>query len=226
MELLLVVLIIGLIFAFIGPKLIALRIEAQYTLVRQSAVELSVSVQQWVQQSMQAQDDQRSTATIADYVASLAQREPPDYFQDPAPFSGQWIASAARPNNWNNNNIHLDQDEQRTPIYGRRMGRQRNAAPETVIEDMIPTEKEIKNPFSKKNIFRVANDPLHLKRPVPGALAFAGVLGPDGSVAYGFCFQGRDSTTLQWDKASTFHDGQNLLSLEGISHCTTFAQYR
>jgi len=226
MELLLVVLITGLISAFLIPKFIALRIETQYALIRQSAVELSGSVQQWVQKSIQAQDDQRSSATIADYVAGLAHREPPDVFSEPAPFSGQWIGTASRPNNWNHNNMHLDEIDQKVPVPGRWVGELEDAPPESVVEDMIPGERPIKNPFSKKNIFRTDNDPLYRKHPVPGAIAFAGVLGPDGSVAYGFCFQGRDSTTLSWNNASTFHGRQNLLSLQGISHCTTFAQYR
>ncbi len=226
MELLLVVLIIGLLFAFIVPKLIAFRIEAQYSLVRQSAVELSSFVQQWVRNSIQAQDDQRSSATIADYVASLANREPVDVFSEPPPFTGQWIGTSSRPNNWNNNNIILDRNDQRAPIYGRWVGQRRNAPPESVIEDMIPGEKVIKNPFSKKNIFSTDNDPLFCKHPVPGAIAFCSMLAPDGSVAYGFCFQGRDSTTLSWNKSSTFHGKQDLLSVQGFSHCTTFAQYR
>jgi len=226
MELLLVVLIIGLLMAFIIPKLIALRIEARYEIVRQSCSELSGSVQQWVQKSMLAQDDQRSLAIIADYVATLANREPPDRFTPPVQITGQWIATRLRPNNWNTNRIRHDLDDQRVPIPGRWIAKKRNAPPESVVEDIVPGEKMIKNPFSGKNIFRADNDPLYKKQPIPGAIAFGSLLGPNGSISYGFCFQGRDSTTLEWNKDSTFHARQNLFSAQGLEHCFVFANYR
>lgn len=225
-ELLLVVLMIGLFMAFIIPKLIAFRIEARYQVVRQSCNELSSYVQQWVQKSMLAQDDLRSSAVIADYAATLANREPPDRFTPPAQTTGQWIATSLRPNNWNNNRIRHDLDDQRVPVHGRWMARKRDAPPESVVEDIVPGEKAIKNPFSGNNIFRAGNDPLYGKQPIPGAIAFASVLGPNGSISYGFCFQGRDSTTLEWDKNSTFNGLQNIYSPQGIEYCVIFAKYR
>ncbi len=225
-ELLLVVLIIGLLLAFIVPKLIALRVEARHEIVRQSCSELSGIVQQWVQKSMLAQDDLRSIATFADYVRSLAEREPPDHFSPPAERTGQWIGTDGRPNNWNNNRIDYNLEKQRVPIYGRWIGKRRDAPPESVIEDLIPGEKIIVNPFTSKNIFRSGNDPLSSKHPVPGAIAFCSIIGPDRTLSYGFCFQGQDSTTLEWESKSTFHGRQNLLSLQGLGFCTLFAQYR
>lgn len=226
MELLLVVLIMGLMLAFILPKLITLRIEARYEIVRQSCTELSGSLQQWLQRSMLAQDDHRSTASIADYVATLANREPPDLFTPPAPLSGQWIGTSRRPNNWNNNNIRHDLAEQRVSVPGRWIAKKRDTPPEMVVEEMVAGDKEIKNPFTGKNIFRTNNDPLRGKIPIPGAIAFTSVLGSGTTLSYGFCFQGKDSTTLEWNKTTTFHGRQDLLSLQGISHCVTFAQYR
>ncbi|MCK5794759.1 MAG: hypothetical protein KAH12_08625, partial [Anaerolineales bacterium] len=131
-----------------------------------------------------------------------------------------------RPNNWNNNRIRHDLDDQRVPIPGRWIAKKRNAPPESVIEDIVPGEKMIKNPFSGKNIFRADNDPLYVKQPIPGAIAFGSLLGPNGSISYGFCFQGRDSTTLDWNKDSTFHARQNLFSAQGLEHCIVFAKYR
>ena len=226
MELLLVVLIIGLLLAFIIPKLISLRVEARHEIVRQSCSELTGAVQQWVQKSMLAQDDQRSITTIGDYVATLANRELKDRFSSPAEITGQWIGTEQRPNNWNNNRFYPDQGGQRVPVPNRWVGKKRNAPPESVVEDIIPGENPIKNPFTGKNIFRSDNDPLSSKIPVPGAIAFCSVLSPDRLTSYGFCFQGQDSTTLGWNKKSTFHGSQNLLSQEGIEHCTLFAQYR
>lgn len=226
LELLLAVLMIGLLMAFIIPKLITFRIEARYQVVRQSCNELSSYVQQWVQKSMLVQDDLRSSAVIADYVATLANREPPDRFTPPPQTTAQWIATSLRPNNWNNNRIRYDLNDQRVPIPGRWLAKKRNAPPESVVEDNIPGDKAIKNPFSGKNIFRADNDPLYRKQPIPGAMAFASVLGPNGSISYGFCFQGRDSTTLEWNKKSTFNGRQNIYSPQGIEHCIVFAKYR
>ena len=225
-ELLLVVLIIGLLMAFIIPKLIVMRVEARHEMVRQSCSELSGIVQQWVQKSMLAQDDQQSISTIADYVSTLANREPPDRFSPPAVRTAQWIGTDRRPNNWNNNRIDYGMRDQRVPIFGRWIGEKQNAPPESVIEDIVPGEKIIVNPFSSKNIFRSDNDPLYINRPIPGAIAFGSVIGPDRTLSYGFCFQGQDSTTLEWDSELTFHNRQNLLSLQGLGFCTLFAQYR
>ncbi len=226
LELLLIVMIIGLLFSVIVPKLIHFRIEAQHEIVRQSCKELTASVQEWLQTMIHAQDDHRSSATIADYVATLANRQPREPFSPPVQFTGQWLATTQRPNNWNLNDLRDDLGEQRVPVPGRRIGNQRNAPPESVVEDSIPGERGIKNPFNKENIFRSANDPLFLERPVPGAIAFTSVLGQDDTILYGFCFQGYDSTTIEWNKDSTFHNQQNLLSPQGIEQCVTFAKYR
>ncbi len=226
LELLLVVIIIGLVLAFIIPKLIALRVEARHEMVRQSCSELSGTVQQWVEKSMLAQDDQLSIATLGDYVGSLANREPPDSYSTPAKRTGQWIGTKQRPNNWNNNNIDRDVDNQRLPISGRWIGAQRDTPPETTVADLIPGEKIIKNPFSSTNVFTPENDPLVGMLPVPGAIAFCSFVGPDRTISYGFCFQGQGSTTLDWGSETTFHGPQNLLSLQGLGYCTIFAQFR
>jgi len=226
MELLLVVLVISLLLAFLIPKLIALHIEARHEIVRQNCSELSGAVQQWVQKSMQAQDDQRSIATVSDYVGTLADREPSNRFSPPEERTGQWIGTEQRPNNWNKNLIDPGKSDQRVEIPHRWIGRKRNAPPESVVEDIIPGENVIKNPFNSKNIFRSDNDPLFAKIVVPGAIAFCSVIGEDRLISYGFCFQGQDSTTVEWDQDSTFYDRQNLLSTQGIEFCTIFAQYR
>ncbi len=226
LELLLIVLIIGLLFSVVVPKLINFRIEAQHEIVRQSCKELTASVQEWLQKNINAQDDHKSSATLADYVATLANRQAPDPFSPPVQFTGQWLATTQRPNNWNLNHFRSDLGEQRVSVPGRRIGNQRNAPPESVVEESIPGEKGIENPFNKENIFRSVNDPLSLDHPVPGAIAFTSVLGQDGTILYGFCFQGYDSTTIEWNKDSTFHNQQNLLSPQGIEQCVTFAKYR
>lgn len=227
LELLMSVLIMGLLFAFIVPKLIQLRVEAHHEIVRQSCTELTGLVEQWLQKMIQSQDDQQSSATMADYVSSLANREPiDDPFTQPPQFTGQWIATGERPNNWNNNHLDYDLDNQRVAISGRWIGKKRNAPPESVVEEAIPGDKLIKNPFTKESIFRSDNDPLILKQPIPGAIAFTSVLDQTGTVFYAFCFQGRDSTTIELGKDTTFHDHQNLLSTQGIEQCVPFSKYR
>ena len=226
LELLLTVLTIGLLFAIIVPKLINFRVDAQHGIVNQNCKELAASVQQWLQKMIRAQDDHSSSATFADYVATLANREPEDPFSPPVWLTGQWIATEDRPNNWNRNNLSYDLNDQLVPVIGRRIGSKRHAPPESVVEESIPGEKGIKNPFNKENIFRPVNDPISRKHPVPGAIAFASVLAKDGTLLYGFCFQGRDSTTFELNKATSFHNNQSLLSIQGIEHCGIFAKYR
>ncbi len=225
-ELLMVVIIIGLLMSLIIPSLIAARIEARHELVRQSCSELTGTVQQWIQKSMVAQDGHRSIATISDYVASLADRKPADDFMPPIPKTGQWIATAGRPNNWNNNNIDYSRKNQRKSVKGRWAGKKINAPPESVVEDFIPGEKVITNPFSSENIFDPVNDPLTQNMPIPGAIAFCSITGPGTTISYGFCFQGHESTTVEWDKESTFQGRQNLTTLQGFQYCTLFAQFR
>jgi prepilin-type N-terminal cleavage/methylation domain-containing protein len=225
-ELLLVVTIIGLLMAFIIPRFIAARIEMRHELVRQSCSELTGTVQKWIEKSKMAQNEQLSVATIADYAASLANRLPADHGTPPAPRTGQWIATSTRPNNWNNNNIDTAKANQRESVYGRWNGNRPNSAPENVVEDYIPSEKAINNPFTAKDIFRTDNDPLVHGTPIPGAIAFCSVSSPDHTISYGFCFQGHDSTTVDFGQDSTFHGRQNLRSLQGLINCTLFAQYR
>jgi len=119
-----------------------------------------------------------------------------------------------------------DKNDQRVAVPHRWIGKKRNASPESVVEDIIPRESVIKNPFTSKNIFRTDNDPLSTKLPIPGAIAFGSIINEDRLISYGFCFQGQNSTTIEWDKDSTFYGRQNFLSLQGIEFCTIFAQYR
>lgn len=227
LELLLMVTIVGVLFTVIVPKLIHFRIDAQHEIVRQSCRELTASVQGWLHRMLTAQNDHSSTATMADYVATLAHRLPPDDpFSSPQESSGQWLGTIQRPNNWNVNNLQRYQGTQRVAIYGRTIGGKRNTPPESVVENDIPKDRGIVNPFNQENIFRSANDPLLLGQPVPGAIAFASVLAQNGTLLYGFCFQGYGSTTIEWDKDSTFYNQQNILSPEGFEHCVPFARYR
>ena len=226
-ELLLVVLIIGCVFALLLPKLVRMRLEARYELVRQNCTELTSVVEKWLQHAILAQDSQQSHAGRKEYLNTLAGRwtEDDPFVTEKQTYTAQWIATATRPNNWNENNLDRRKPEQLIPVHGRVIGKKRNAPPEAVVSEFIAGSKGIANPFNGFDIFSSKNDPQLQKQPVPGAIAFASVLGPRGKITYGFCFQGRDSTTLEFGQKTTFHNGQYLLDLSGIEKCIIIDRY-
>jgi prepilin-type N-terminal cleavage/methylation domain-containing protein len=228
-ELLLVVGIIGVLLAVVIPKAIRANINAKYGIVDKNANELKSYAVQWAEKSIRAQDEEQSTATLADYYASLAGAANGIV----AGASQQWIATAAA-NNW-----HLDTPGDRAKtnflnIQGRYQvvgnAVEANRPPEDSVEHLVPPEKNITNPFNGTSVFRQPNDPDTIGGPVTGALAlgFAREPVPDGGFYYfAFAYQGTDSTTTALNADdTTFYAGSGLTQIDSLKNGILFARIR
>ena len=217
-EILLVVLIIGVLLAVIVPRAWRARIDAKYGLVRQNCSELAAFSNQWVEKAINAQDENTSTATNADYYASLAGD---NQKKATGPNTGTWIASGGT-TNWNS-----QVGATRIKIVGRFMDNQAtDTAPEDTVQDITPPDKIPRNPFNGINVYAKPNDPTALTPPSPitGAIAVGGMremkaptaTSDPGWAYYAFCFQGTDSTETLLTDPKAFHGGQELDTIEGL----------
>lgn len=224
-ELLLVTVIIGVLLVVIIPKAIRANIDAKYGVVRQNCSELASFATQWVQKSIHAQDENHSTATIADYFATLAgEHQAPHTLETAA--AGQWIAVQNQANNWNLGEKGSSDTHKFAYIFGRWMGGKKNTVPEDVVENIIPADKVIRNPFNRKNIFRAENDPATMAHSIAGAIALGGVVGPEGFVYYGFCFQGKDAHAFELFDPGSFLDEQEIQTIQGLRNGMFLARVR
>lgn len=231
-ELLLVVGIVAVILAVIVPMGLRARIDAKYGVVRQNCSELAGFASQWVEKSIQAQDEQSSTATVKDYYASLAGApEAPTGGNLP----GQWIAVQGGNNNWNLGADGLVASRSTTPINGRYMDGAADVAPEDCVEDIIPPDKTVRNPFTEVNVFRDPNDPDTQGGAITGAVALGGaaeaVAGGGGGgnpwIYYAFGFQGTDSTTNTLTGVdTTFHAGMRIDTVAGLRNGVFLGRFR
>jgi prepilin-type N-terminal cleavage/methylation domain-containing protein len=231
-ELLLVVGIVGIILAVVVPMGLRANIDAKYGVVRQNCSELASFASQWVEKSIQAQDEQRSTATVKDYYASLAGApEAPNTAG--SVLDGQWIAIQTGANNWNLGESGTVETRSTTQINGRFMNNQDDQAPEDCVEDVIPPDKSIRNPFTQVSVFRAPNDPETQGGPITGAVALggaaedAGEAGGNPWIYYAFAFQGTDSTTAQLiGDDTTFHAGMGLDTIPKLRNGVFLGRFR
>lgn len=226
-ELLLVIGIVAIILAVIVPMGIRANIDAKYGVVRQNCSELASFASQWVEKSIQAQNEQTSTATIKDYYASLAGAGPGE--GDTFPLPGQWIAVQGA-NNWNLGASGTVDARNPVEITGRNMENNTDVAPEDVVEDIIPPDKTIRNPFTQVSVFRDPNDPETQGGPVTGAVALGGDAEEGEAnpwIYYAFAFQGTDSTTanLAGDDTS-FHAGMGLDTVPKLRNGVFLGRFR
>ena len=236
-ELLLVVCIIGVMLAIIIPKAIRANINAKYGIVAKNAAELKTYAVQWAEKSIRAQDEQNSTATLADYYASLAGAA-----GGLADGTGQmWIATNVA-NNWNIGNPINRAATNFIPINGRvriTAGGLEGppVIPEDSVEHIIPPEKAVKNPFNGVSVFRNPNDPENNivgAGAVTGALALGFMQEPvalGGYYYFAFAFQGTDSIAYTLPTAAvtdvtTFHAGSGLATIPALKNGELFARIR
>jgi len=189
-ELLLVVGIAAVLLAVIVPMGIRAGIDAKYGIIQQNATELAGYASQWAEKSIHAQDDNLSEATLSAYYTSLAGDTTVLADTAGAVTSGQWVATTDE-NNWNKNGGVAN----RKSITGRSMNGTAPSAPEDCVEEIVPSDKAITNPFTKVSIFNsAANNPG--TTPIPGSLGFGGVREDSkvgGLIYFAFAFQGKDS---------------------------------
>jgi len=215
-ELLLVVVIIGLMLAVIVPRAWRANIDAKYGLVRQSCSELGSFGQEWAENQLLAQNENLSTATMDNYFATLTGT---DSVWNAATMG--WVGDATT--NWNRTGL--------TVINGRAVGptliaTTTDTAPEISVEEIVPPEKAIRNPFNEVNVFRSTNHAggTGNSAVIPGAIACASQV--DGTFHYyAFLFQGTDTTTNTLAAGTTsFYAGQAADSVQGLRNGIFFAR--
>ena len=229
-NLLLVFSFVMIILAVIVPIGLRMHINAKYGVVRQNCTELASYAKMWAEKSIKAQDEQKSTATLKDYFASLAGLPVPIAGKA---FPGQWIAVQGGNNNWNLGAKGTVTERTTTPVFGRYINGVRDQAPLDTVEDVIPPDKTIINPFTAENVFRAANDPVTQGEGVTGAIAFGGVarsMGRGGTtpwIYFAFAFQGTQSTTINLAKDdTTFHEGMGLNSISKLRNGVFLGRYQ
>ena len=221
-EILLVVVIIGIMLAVIVPRAWRANIDTKYGLVRQNCAELASFGQQWVEDGLQSQDSETSTAKALLYYWSLCGNI--DMLGGNLG-SQDWVAG-----NGQATSAWSSYSGGRRWVSGRSMPgvTGTNLAPEAWVSDLIPPEKIIVNPFNGLNVFIPGNYPS--SNPVTGAIASALYL-EDANTGYFYIalvFQGTDSTTTELAAASsndTFHAGMST-DLAGLRNGVFMARCR
>lgn len=226
-EVLLLVGIAGVILWVVIPIGLRTRVDAQFGIVRQNCSELAAYTTQWAQKAIQAQDEQRSSATLADYYGSLAGL-PHAPRVGPAP--GEWVAGDIGPTNWRLL-PQVENPRYTRHIKGRHLNGKRATAPEFTVEELVPPGSPIKNPFTGESVFSSANFPVEKSMEevwaIPGAIAFGGIRENKGDWAtFAFVFQGNRNTGIELDGPDTFHSGMSLQTLQGLGAGVFVARIR
>ena len=195
-EILLVVVIIGIMLAVIVPRAWRANVDTKYGLIRQNGAELGSFAMQWVEDCIQSQDPQDSTAVTASYYASLSGSS------TGVPMETQmWVANPTA-NPWVSSPPPV--------VTGRLMpGSTIDTAPQNPVKSLVPPEKSMVNPFNGLNVFAPGNFPA---LPVTGALASCmGARETDGWYYVALLFQGTDSNVADFSDG-TFFAGQDITS--------------
>ena len=219
-EILLVVVIIGIMLAVIVPRAWRANIDTKYGIVRQNCTELAAYGNQWVEQGIQTQNPDTSTATAVYYLAALCGAD--NVVPVPPQTRTEWVAENTGRRSWG----PATTNGQRNRIMGRveATGGATGNAPEEQVMDLIPPEKQILNPFNGVSVFGAPNKPGGADQPITGALACGGAW--EGDFAYvALIFQGTDSTTTNVGLETSFHAGMSN-SLEGLRNGIFVARAR
>ncbi len=167
LELLLVLGIVGILFAVILPRAWRARSDASYSLTRQAATELGNWGMEWSERNLAAQDED-DTCVLNDYVDSLVG------------YTGG-RRTGDIPNNWFGTVKSL--------IPGCRSGGTANPVNFTVA-DIMPGENQPRNPFTGLVFLHGVHDG---SRTEPGLLYLASVLDSEGFNNYYFIYTGAEA---------------------------------
>ena len=233
-EILLVVVIIGIMLAIIVPRAWRANIDTKYGLVRQNCSELASFGQQWAEIQLLAQDEQTSTATMDNYLLSLATPGSAQTYPTGS-FLSTWVAYTPT-SNWNKRGwatLPIDIPGRKMPVDIAKEN------PETSVEGIIAPEKIPRNPFNEVSVFQLSNDPDNQGTPVVGAVACGTIeeiitsgggagAGQDIWHYYALVFQGTDNTTINLTGVTdtTVHAGQNVDTIEGLRNGVFMARVR
>jgi prepilin-type N-terminal cleavage/methylation domain-containing protein len=168
LEILLVMGIVGILFAVILPRAWRARSDASYTLIRQAAVELGGWGLEWAERNLLAQEE-TDTCTLDDYLDTLVG------------YTGGEDETSAN-NNW----VGTINDM----TAGCRKPDTANKVTFTVA-DILPQENQPRNPFTGLVYLHSLQDGSKIE---PGLLYLA-VLTVDGYNNYSFVFTGAEATS-------------------------------
>jgi prepilin-type N-terminal cleavage/methylation domain-containing protein len=164
LEILLVLAIAGLLFAVILPRAWRARSDASYTLIRQAAAELGAWGLEWSERNLAAQGE-TDTCTLDDYLATLVG------------YTGG--KNDGTDNNWFGS------------INGMTgVGGCRTSAVTFTVEDILPQEKQPRNPFTGLAYLHALHDGTSVQ---PGLLYCAVLADNDGYNNYSFVFTGAEA---------------------------------
>ena len=183
LEILLVMGIVGILFAVILPRAWRARSDASYTLIRQAAVELGSWGLEWSERNLAAQVE-TDTCTLDDYLSTLVGYT-----------GGKDIGTH---NNWFGTTS--------IPASGCRV-----AALGFTVADIMPQEKQVRNPFTGLAYLNAGHDG---SKTEPGLLYLAVRADGDGYNNYSFVFTGAEAT-----KATDWYAGMGddlPVSFEGL----------
>lgn len=164
LEILVVLGIVGILFAIILPRAWRARVDANFSLIRQAAVELGSWGMEWSERNLTAQDEYDSCTTN-------------DYFVSLLGYTGGKL-NAATHNNWFGTVNGL--------IPGCRSTGSSNPVSFTAA-DIMPQENQPRNPFTGLNYLHASHDG---SRTEPGLLYLAMLPDADGFNNYHFLYTG------------------------------------
>ncbi len=206
-EMLLVMVIMGIMLAVIVPRAWRANVDSKYTLCRQNCTELAKFAQEWCETMLLAQSE-TAEATLNEYYASLKHNGGNNFVE----LIGERGAC-----NWNNNGNLFNVD-----------GRNHNgnaALPETSVQDTMPQDKVMRNPFNGSNVFADAND-ITVHGAVTGAIGFAGRPDENDYIYYALLFQGTDNTSSTPTSDSAWHAGMGPQAIGNVRNGIFVARVR
>lgn len=229
LELMLVITIIAVLVAALMPVFKKAQTNSKYTQCKENCVLVASYAEQWAEHAIASQDERGSTATLADYYATLAGATAAPAAAGTA-LPGKWIAEDLPDTNWK---MDWDVATQARSIDGlepdgRYVDGQTGAAAEiqSVVQDYVPPEKEVLNPFNGVSVFTTEeNDPQTVGTVVPGAIACGGVAKQNSRSYYALVFQGTDSSTIDVATETSFHGGMHSQNLEGLKEGPTLREF-
>ncbi len=169
LEILLVMGIVGILFAVILPRAWRARSDASYTLIRQAAVELGSWGLEWSERNLAAQEED-DTCTLDDYVGTLV-----GYTggKDETPAHNNWFGTV--------NDMTADC---RKPDTANKVS--------FTVADILPQENQLRNPFTGLVYLHSLQDGSKIE---PGLLYLAVRADGDGYNNYSFVFTGAEATS-------------------------------
>jgi prepilin-type N-terminal cleavage/methylation domain-containing protein len=217
-EILLVVVIIGIMLAVIVPRAWRANIDTKYGLVRQNCSELGNYGMQWAETELLSQDEEGSTAVLADYLAHLC--GDPGIAND---MRAAWVAAAADsggddPAAWNN--------WQGVGLITGRLVDDVEVGPKGTAKSFVPVDKIPRNPFNGQSVFDLQNwpAPAGVGTAVPGAIANGYYEESDNWYYFAFVFQGTENVDGEAADDADYHADMAVDSLDGLRNGIFFAR--